>query len=131
MPTDSAAQNLSIENGLFHPPASYSPLAYLRVITAHPKGCAWILTEIHWAEIKEKIDEAMERAPDNVAGVALKRVIISNGTPLETTTDGRIKVPQVLLDFSGISDQVVWVPTESGVRLWSPEKFARHAVRPT
>lgn len=131
MPTDSAAQNLPIENGQFHPPASFSPATDLRVITAHPEGCAWLLTETRWTDIKEKLDAATEESPVKPAAAALKRVIIANGTPLETAVDGRIRVPQPLLDFCGITDQVVWVPTENGVQLWSPERLARRAVRPT
>lgn len=121
MPTDSAAQNLPIENGLFRPPASFSPATDLRVITAHPEGCAWLLTETRWAEIKAKLDAATEEPLGKPALAALKRIIIGNGTPLETAADGRIRVPQALLDFCGITDQVVWVATENGVQLWSPE----------
>lgn len=130
MPTDSAAQNLPIENGQFHPPAPFSPATDLSVITAHPEGCAWLLTETRWTELKAKLDAATEEPRGKPALAALKRIIIGNGTSLETAADGRIRIPQPLLDFCGITDQVAWVPTENGVQLWSPEELARRAIRP-
>lgn len=127
----SAAQILPIANGQFQLPASFSPVTNLRVITAHPKGCAWLLTETRWAYLREKLDAATEEPLGKPALAVLKRIIVGHGSPLDAAADGCTRIPQTLLDFCGITDQVVWMPTENGVQLWSPEKLARRAIRPT
>lgn len=118
MTNDSVAQIISVENGQFRPPASFSISSDVYVITAHPIGCALILTEARWAFVKSQIDRWQRESPEDSRYGALRRVVIGNCSPLESTEDGCIRIPQMLVEHCGISDQIVWVTPGSRNQLW-------------
>ncbi|MCG8512311.1 MAG: division/cell wall cluster transcriptional repressor MraZ [Rhodospirillales bacterium] len=57
----------------------------------------------------------------------LASVILENAHPLSFDPEGRVVLPQELLDHAGITDQVLFVGRGARMQIWNPEDYAKHS----
>lgn len=57
---------------------------------------------------------------------ALATVLLGKSTPLGFDPEGRIHVPQELLDHAGITDKATFVGLGKKFQIWEPEAYERH-----
>jgi transcriptional regulator MraZ len=57
----------------------------------------------------------------------LASVILENANPLSFDPEGRVVLPQELLDHAGITDQVLFVGRGARMQIWNPDDYAEHS----
>ncbi len=57
----------------------------------------------------------------------LASVILENAHPLTFDPEGRVVLPQELLDHTGITTQALFVGRGSRMQIWEPDTYTKHA----
>ena len=92
------------------------------VITRGAERCLWVFLADKWEEIAARLDE-----PGPLAGRDARqfnRLIFSGATDDIPDKQGRVRIPDHLLRFAGITSAVVIVGVNSRLEIWSQERWA-------
>jgi MraZ protein len=92
------------------------------VITRGYDGCLSLYPLDKWREFEEKLSKLP--TADKRARI-LTRWFSSNAERVKIDRQGRIKIPQYLLDFAGLNKEAVITGALNRVEIWNPESYAK------
>ena len=90
------------------------------IITKGLDGCLYIYPKNEWLMFEAKLKALHLTSKDARAFV---RFFFSGANEMEPDKMGRILIPQSLLEYAGIADEVVSVGMMNRVEVWSKEKW--------
>lgn len=83
--------------------------------------CLTVYTEEEWNKF---VTEKLAPLPDSNEGARkLKRYFFSSANNCEVDKQGRVKIPQELLDFAGITKELVTIGSNNTIEVWSKEEW--------
>ena len=89
-----------------------------------PDGCLNIFTQDGWSEYKSAYVTNRTLKDENAR--KLQRFIFGGAHELDIDQrQGRINLPQDLIDYAGIGKEVVFVGAESYIELWDPAAYEK------
>ena len=65
-------------------------------------------------------------SPDDPAREAIVHSIFGRSADLKMDDPGRVKLPELLLSYAGLSDKVVFSGAFDRFRIWNPKEFAAY-----
>lgn len=93
------------------------------VVTAGLEGCLFLFPEKEWEKIRDKIQNLPLTKND---ARSFLRVLLSKAKYLISDNQGRILLPDKLVDYSNISRVCVIIGMISRIELWNPDKWKRY-----
>ncbi|UCE65012.1 MAG: division/cell wall cluster transcriptional repressor MraZ [Candidatus Zixiibacteriota bacterium] len=91
------------------------------VIVRGFEGCLYVYPHNFWLIIEEKLS-GLKRLSDPKARY-FERLMLSNAADAKIDRQGRIAIPQNLLDLAGISKEVTIRGVFDKIELWDPERL--------
>ena len=91
------------------------------VIVRGFEGCLYVYPHNSWLIIEEKLS-GLKRLSDPRARY-FERLMLSNASDAKIDKQGRIAIPQNLLDLAGISKEVTIQGVFDKIELWDPERL--------
>ncbi|GAB5490829.1 MAG: division/cell wall cluster transcriptional repressor MraZ [Phototrophicaceae bacterium] len=73
-----------------------------------------------WEIVKEQLNQAPITQPTTRA---LRRLLFSGASELGLDKQGRINIPNYLLEYASIEDSILLVGMETFIELWKPEHW--------
>ncbi len=73
-----------------------------------------------WEKVKEQLNQVPITHP---TARALRRLLFSGAVELSLDKQGRINMPNYLLEYASIEDSILLVGMETFIELWSPENW--------
>src|SRR5690606_20380984 len=73
-----------------------------------------------WEKVKEQLNQVPITHP---TARALRRLLFSGAVELSLDKQGRINMPNYLLEYASIEDSILLVGMETFIELWSPEHW--------
>ncbi len=73
-----------------------------------------------WEKVKEQLNQVPITHP---TARALRRLLFSGAVELSLDKQGRINMPNYLLEYASIDDSILLVGMETFIELWSPEHW--------
>lgn len=73
-----------------------------------------------WEKVKEQLNQVPITHP---TARALRRLLFSGAIELSLDKQGRINMPNYLLEYASIEDSILLVGMETFIELWSPEHW--------
>ncbi|MEO1164238.1 MAG: division/cell wall cluster transcriptional repressor MraZ [Chloroflexota bacterium] len=73
-----------------------------------------------WQQVVSQLNDLPLTHP---SGRALRRLLFSGAMELTLDKQGRINIPQYLLEYASIEDVVLLVGMETFIELWTPEQW--------
>ncbi len=92
------------------------------VITRGPDHCLWVFEGDKWEQIAAKLDSALSLAGRDSR--LFTRLMFSSAIDDVPDKQGRVRIPDYLLRFAGITSEVVIVGMNSRLEIWSRERWA-------
>ena len=86
--------------------------------------CLHIYTEEGWRELAEKITQLPTATDRNAA--AFVRMFFGKATSVQVDKQGRVPIEQKLLDYAGLSKDVVLVGANTRLELWDSEIWRKY-----
>lgn len=93
------------------------------ILTRGNDGCLTIYRMNEWEELMEKISKLPQSKQEVRSYV---RFLLSGAVDVKTDKQGRINLPNYLLDFAGMSKKVVFVGVYDRLELWDEEKWMEY-----
>lgn len=93
-------------------------------ITAHPDGALLLYPIASWTPI-ENIFKKLNSTKDvaiNAEASLFERLF--NNVSNETIHDQRVGIPESLIGYAALGNEVIWAETDTHVQLWQPARFA-------
>lgn len=81
-----------------------------------------IYPEATWHTVTDQLNQIPITHP---TGRALRRLLFSGAMELAPDKQGRINIPNYLLDYASIEETVLLVGMETFIELWEPEHWRR------
>jgi MraZ protein len=90
------------------------------VMTRGLHGCLWVFPERTWPDIQKQLTP---KSLLDSRGIKLERYFV--GSAVECTPDkqGRVAIPQILLDHAQINDQIWIIGLSDKIEIWSRERW--------
>ncbi len=100
------------------------------VITRGLHGCLWVFAEKDWPQVQQKLTP---RSLLDERGLTLERYFVGAACECSPDKQGRVALPQILMDHAGISSgDTVWsVGLNDKVELWSKARWDEFNARLT
>jgi len=99
-------------------------------VTPGPDGCLWLYTQDGLERLAEKLDQSP--ATDAEARV-FRRLYFAQTEAVDVDRNGRILVPDRLVQFAGLQHEVVLIGVRDHLELWDAERWqsylTQHAPR--
>ena len=73
-----------------------------------------------WEKVKEQLNQVPITHP---TARALRRLLFSGAVELSLDKQGRINMPNYLLEYASIEESILLVGMETFIELWSPENW--------
>ena len=110
-------------------PAKFKdPLAGGIVITRGLDGCLWGFTRQEWQKISEKIASL---TLTNAEARRFTRFMFSSASDAIPDRNGRVVIPQKLLEYGGIGREVVVAGVMNKIEIWNPERWDEEQAQAT
>lgn len=92
------------------------------VITRGLHGCLWVFSEKEWPQVQQKLTP---KSFLDVQGIKLERYFLGAASECVPDKQGRIALPQILMEHAGINDgDSVWiVGLTDKVEIWSKTRW--------
>jgi MraZ protein len=86
-------------------------------------GCLYVFPSAEWEQIEQRLRERprFEQTTRNFI-----REIMSNASPTDLDSQGRLPIPQYLLEMADIKDEVLIIGALDRLELWDPESYRTH-----
>lgn len=97
------------------------------MLTKGLDGCLFIITMDEWDSFTERIREISVSSDQ---GRAFMRYFFANAVDCELDRQGRLNIPQDLLDHAKISKDVVTIGVDTRVEVWSKEVWDEYCSTP-
>lgn len=92
-------------------------------ITQGLDQCLWVFSQAGLEKLAEKLDQA----PATDAEVRLfRRLFFSQAESAEVDRNGRILIPDRLLDLAGLKHEVVLIGVRDHLELWNAERWQKY-----
>ena len=83
--------------------------------------CLDVFTDEEWAHF---VKEKLEPLPDsNPKARQLKRYFFSSASSCDVDKQGRVKIPQDLLDYACIDKELITIGSNNKIEIWSREQW--------
>ena len=83
--------------------------------------CLNVYTDDEWERfVKEKLEPLPESNPQ---ARQLKRYFFSSASSCEIDKQGRVKIPQDLLNYAGIDKELITIGSNNKIEIWSREQW--------
>lgn len=106
-------------------PAKFrSKLGSSFVITRGLHGCLWVFAESTWPDFQRKL---VPKSFLDVSGIKLERYFLGAACLCVPDKQGRVALPQILLDHAGIKsgDDIWFVGLTDRIEIWSKSGWDR------
>jgi MraZ protein len=90
------------------------------VLTKGLDGCLYAFAMDEWKRLEEKLKTLPLTSKDARAFV---RFFFSGAAEIEVDKQGRALIPQNLIEYAGISKEIVSIGVSTRVEIWSKEKW--------
>lgn len=94
------------------------------VIVRGFEGCLYVYPHAAWEEVEAKLYEL--RTISNQKARYFVRTLLSNAADSRLDSQGRIAIPQNLLELAGIKKDVVVRGVLDKLELWDPDKLEKY-----
>lgn len=88
------------------------------------EGCLYVYPHSSWLKIEAKLSEL--KTLSNQKARYFVRTLLSNAADTRLDKQGRIAIPQTLLDLAGIRKEVVVRGVLDKMELWDPERLGKY-----
>lgn len=114
---------LDIKNRIIIPSKFREILGDKVIITKGLDGCLYAYTKEEWKILEEKLNKLPLTSKDARAFV---RFIFSGANEVDIDKQGRALIPQNLIEYSGISKEIVSIGVSTRIEIWSKEKWEQY-----
>jgi len=90
------------------------------VITRGLNGCLWVFPERAWSDFKGKLTP---KSLLDSRALALERFFLGAAMECSPDAQGRVAIPQFLLEHAGIVDDIYIVGVTDRLEVWSKERW--------
>lgn len=90
------------------------------VITRGLHGCLWVFPDRGWSDVQKKF---MPKSLLDERGVKLERYFVGSAVECIPDKQGRVAIPQMLLDHAGVDTDITIVGLTDRVEIWSRERW--------
>ena len=112
---------LDEKNRIIIPTKLREELGKTFVITRGTDGCLFIYPEKAWEEFVNQL----KQLPGNKEGREIQRYFMAGAAGCEADKQGRVMIPQRLLDAAAIEKEVVSVGVIDKIEVWSKERWGK------
>jgi MraZ protein len=98
----------------------------LLFVTPGPDECLWLYTETELARLADKLDQAP--ATDAEARV-FRRLYFAQTEAVELDKNGRVLVPERLVQFAGLQHEVVLIGVRDHLELWDAARWQHYLTQ--
>jgi MraZ protein len=110
-------------------PAKFKdPLAGGIVVTRGLDGCLWGFTRQEWQNISEKIASLTLTSAE---ARRFTRFMFSSASDAIPDRNGRVVIPQKLLEYGSIDREVVVAGVMNKIEIWNPERWDEEQAQAT
>jgi MraZ protein len=95
-------------------------------ITPGPDGCLWLYTEAELEQLAGKLDQAP--VTDAEARV-FRRLYFAQTEAVDVDKNGRVLVPERLVQFAGLQHDVVLIGVRDHLELWDVERWQHYLTQ--
>jgi len=85
--------------------------------------CLYIFTQEAWADYKSKHINSLPVTDINAR--KLQRVVLGHSNELEIDRQGRINLPQILINYAGIEKDVVFLGCDDRIEVWDAAAYEK------
>lgn len=103
-------QHLSIHNEL--------------ILSQGLEGCLTLYSSISWLELNSKLETVSIKNKADLR--AIKRMMFASATSLQLDVDGRILIPQILVDYAQIKKEVVIMGLGNQIEIWAKQNWENY-----
>lgn len=90
------------------------------VVTKGFDECLVVYPLDEWKEFSRKL-KALPLGSEKARKIV--RWFSSNAEPVKLDSQGRIKIPQYLLDFAGLNNEAIIIGVLDRIEIWEPDKY--------
>jgi len=92
------------------------------VVTRGMNGCLWLFGDARWTEVQKTFSPASLL---DLRGIKLERYFLGGAHELEPDKQGRVPIPQILMDHAGISPgSTIWiVGLMDRIEIWEKSRW--------
>ncbi len=88
------------------------------------EGCLYVYPHVSWQKVEAKLYELKTLSSEKARFFI--RILLSNASDARLDKQGRIAIPQNLLDLAGIKKDVVVRGVLDKMEIWDPDKLAEY-----
>lgn len=88
------------------------------------ENCLHLYTEEEWQKVAEKVNQLPTATDRNAA--AFVRLFFGKATAVVVDKQGRVPISKRLIDFAGLSKDVVLVGANTRLEIWDMEQWDRY-----
>ena len=92
------------------------------VVTRGLDGCLGVYPFDGWREVEKKLEEYSQW---DARARGLVRWFSANAEVVKLDSQGRIKIPQHLLEFAGLEKEVIIIGVLNRIEIWNPEAYEK------
>lgn len=104
-------------------PAKFREVSKAWIITRGLDGCLFLLQE---SNFKQELDRIAQSSLTKKANRDLLRLMTNEAQELEVDDNGRVNLPNYLIDFANLKKEVVVVGSLNHLEIWDQEKYHQY-----
>ena len=92
------------------------------IITRGLHGCLWVFSDRAWSEVQMKF---VPKSLLDERGVKLERYFLGSAVECVPDRQGRVAIPQLLIDHAGIQTDIWLIGLSDRVEIWARERWEK------
>ena len=108
------------DKGRLSLPAKFREVNKSWIITRGLDGCLFLLQE---SNFKQELNKIAQSSLTKKANRDLLRLMTNEAKELEVDDNGRVNLPNYLIDFANLKKEVVVVGSLNHIEIWDQEKY--------
>lgn len=101
-------------------PAKFREVSQAWIVTRGLDGCLFLLQE---SNFKQELDKIAQSSLTKKANRDLLRLMTNEASELEVDDNGRVNLPNYLIEFANLKKEVVVVGSLNHLEVWDQEKY--------
>lgn len=101
-------------------PAKFREVSQAWIVTRGLDGCLFLLQE---SNFKQELDKIAQSSLTKKANRDLLRLMTNEAKELEVDDNGRVNLPNYLIEFANLKKEVVVVGSLNHLEVWDQEKY--------